>query len=386
MALVLTDGSAAAAKALDLGTVPGLLLDHDKQQLIIVHGWRDTKDLTQLTAVSGSIDHIAKSRVAGTTLNYKLEMIKLPSAPEGSPVSANGDNLLAPTGGAGSGSNLAASPTAAAPPAPPSPAKGAPAAGAKKVVEEASLPTAPATSTGNSPTAVDPVDKLANYVGERAQHFHLKNIVLGVGSGVQGKGLLVGSVARRILSNYRATHNLYYLKQSGPIVRPAAAMRINVLIIPGSDLSHLRYALSIAQPEKKNDRVGVTIVLNNGKPKPQEGVLSVAHAQDESGAPAPGDVAKECAQILAARGLVDTPSDDATSAVADSFPLISYLALDPVSGNPTPKVDEVPNQCVKFFGAMKLDFVALPPIREGLGEAFVLAFLSAQKPHVLLVA
>ena len=375
MAIVLTDGSAASAKALDLGTVPGLFVEHDTQQLVIIHGWRDSKDLEKLNAVHGTVDHINKSRVAATSLNYKIEMLKLPPLPtvvEGADAVTNAS--IAPPAAA------PAAPVAAAPPA-----VGAKTPGKKGTEKQ----EAPSNEAPPAPPVeaeeLDPANKVACYVGERAAHHNCRCIVMGVGTGQQGKNLIVGSVARAVLKRFRTTHNLFYLKQSGPLVRPAAAMRMNVLVIPGSDLSHLRYALSISKPEKKNDRVGVTIVLNNGKPKPQEGVLSVAHAQDDDSAPAPGDVAKECAEILAAHGLVDSQGEDGTSTAADSFPLISYLALDPTNNNPTPKVDEVGNQVVRWFGQMKLDFVVLPPEREGLSEAFLLQCLAAQKPHVLLV-
>lgn len=411
MAVVLTDGNASATKALEVSFIPGFLVAHEAQQLIAVHGWRDAKDIAGLGAIHGAIDLIAKSRVAAATLNYRLETVRL---------QVNGGAAASGQGGAAGegGSATAATAAAAAQPAgafqpaptpPPGVAPGSPVKDAKATkggptkkedaaaaaaasaiaTQQAEALAAAAAAAADVPENIAIAQQLAEYAAQRAAHHNCPAIVLGVGNGQAGKSLAIGAVCRELLARYRAKFNLFCMKASGPTVRPTASMRMMALVIPGTSLDHLRYALSICSA-KKGDRIGVMVVVNNGKTKPPEGVSHMSgEAVDENGVMTVAEATRQCTALLADYGLSEAPPSDPdappSAAATETFPLISHVALEPTNANPTPTVDESGLQLIKIVGGLKVDFLVLPPKREGLSDAYVQLCLAAPKPHVLLV-
>ena len=431
-AVVLYDGAPASGRALELACVPGFLVQHNSEQLVVVHAWKDSRDPTQLTVPATVVDAIAKSRVAQATLNYKLDMLKLPSD-----IVAGQHGASTPLGGVpmpvtppladgkAAAGNGAAAPTAASSASPSTAGPASPTKGGKGAGKaDAVPPPVVELPAGGSQNDVIVPAKVAAYVSDyaasRMSHYGTKALVLGVGNQLQGKNIVLGSVAKAMVHQQRSrVPFLFAVKATGPTVRPTAPLRMLVLIVPGRPLTHLRKALAIAKVQQRQDRLGVVIVGNNGCLKPAADVLQLQPADSPSGgspqagggrggAGGPNQYEKDavdtspaallssttaqCLDILAAAGLRDadgTGTDDgATSVAQESFPLINVLFLEPTHALPTPTVDEVPLQLVKFVGSIKVDFLVLPPAAAGstTGDTVLVnACLAAPKPHILLM-
>jgi hypothetical protein len=394
MAAVLLDNSVAALRAVELASIPNFLLNHEDSQLLLIHGLTESRDVAQHQAVPAAIDAINKSRIAQHTLNYKIEMCTVQS-------------LESPT-------HAASGPTPANPT--PTPVGNTPGPGDKSANKPAAkkVDAKGSAAADSAPAATHKLEKapeevaaaVAGYVRERCSHHDVTNVLLGVGSAMQGKSIAIGSVARAMVKNFRSHdgYRLFMLKATGPVVRPTAPLRMIVLVVPGQPLYHLQQVLELASPQQRGDRIGVLIIANNGQPKPdsQNDLLSVNSpsrtvilADDgppvlDATAGSLADVAKQCATILAKFGLSDAvANDDGTSTVAnETFPLVNHLVLEPTNQLPTPTVDDVPQQLVKFVASIKCDFLVLPPASTDgtvAGEALVNACLAAPKPHVLLM-
>jgi hypothetical protein len=395
MAAVLLDASPAALRALELASIPNFLLSHEDNQLLVLHGWTASKDLAAHQAIPAAIDAVSKSRVAQHTLNYKIEMLRVQSG-DAPTVAATGPTPVHPTptpvgNTPGPGDKTTKAPKKVE-------AKGAAAAAPEPLAAQASKPE-------KSPEEVAKV--IAEYVRDRTKHHGAYNVLLGVGAGMAGKSIAVGSVAKAVVAQFRSVdgYRLFLLKATGPAIRPTASLRIVVLVVPGQPLGHLESVLSFSNPQQRGDRVGVLIVVNNGRKKPEANAvvsmdsptkapLEDDEAEDSETHRLVRDTTKQCAALLAARGLADVSTggsavDDAASTIAqETYPLINHLTLEPTNHLPTPTVDEVPQQLVKFIGAIKCDFLALPPASHYgavVGDAVVNACLAAAKPHVLLL-
>lgn len=389
MAIVLADGSASSLKALELAFIPGFLVAHEAQQLVILHGWKDTKDVAALAPVHTTIAHINQSRVAQATLNYKIEMVKVSGGSSGSAaLTSEPSQLVLPP--------VSSTPTQQPPSSPTKDVKGKAVGKGKdepKAAAAGAILTGDAeTLSADAPTVAENVvvaQQIVEYTAERCAHHRCDTIVLGVGNSQVGKSLSIGSVCKELVARHRSAYNIFCMKASGPTVRPTAAMRMMALVIPGTSLAHLQYALSISSA-KKGDRIGVMIVVNNGKAKPQDGVSHMSgEALDERGVMTVAEVTRRCTAMLAGFGLTEAPPSDPdaapSAAASESFPIINHVALEPTNTNPTPTVEESGLQLVKIVGGLKVDFLVLPPKREGLSDAYLALCLSAPKPHVLLV-
>lgn len=411
-ALALYDGSPSSVRALELACVPSLLLNHATEQLGVLWAFRDQKDPAQLTAPTQIVDSIGKNRFAAATLNYKLEMLRLPADVMAAPLAPVAPTTVPTTPPTGAG-------------------KGTPAKEAAKKDAKGGAPAAPTAPTPTLPDPAAPTDpavvasadgvigaKVAAYLGDytvkRSKHFHSKYIILGVGNTQQGKNIVVGNVAKNIVSHFRSVLPLFLMKASGSAVRPQAPMRILVLVVPGvTGTAHLEAVLRIAKISTRQDRVGVVLIGNNGTAKLAENFLQVEATED--GEPSSlRATEKRCLEILAGAGLRDgpdpaadaggaegaaatatnAPAAETGAAVAaapgaagqEAFPLINTMFLEPTRAVPLPSVDDVPLQLVKFVSGMKTDFLALPPLcGHAIGDALVQACLSAPKPHVLLL-
>jgi hypothetical protein len=386
MAAVLNDGSPASLRALELASIPGFLINHDEQQLLILHGMAESKDPAQQQAIPAALEVINKSRVAQNSLNYKIEMKKV--------LSFEAPNASASIGGT------------------PTPAGNTPAPGDKPTKGKKPDPkSAPAPAVSDAPPAPPKPDKgpeevaaaVADYCEDRCKHHCIDTILLGVGASMQGKSIAVGTVAKEFVRKFRSQNGqrLLFLKSTGPVIRPTAALRMVVLVIPdqANPCAHLQRVLEMCSTQGRGDRVGVLIVANNGRPKPSapitEPVVSMdeAPAEVNSGADTAAMATRECIELLHQHGLKDASTghtaDEGASVAQETFPLLSTLVLEPTNQLPTPTVDEVPNQLIKSLAGFKCDFLVLPPASGDesavSSDQLALACLAAPKPHVMLL-
>jgi len=354
---------------------------HATEQLLLLHGWTETKDPASLAAIDGAVDAIQKSRVAAASLNYKIEAVKIPALP------------LQPLPGAESPVPTSAGPTPTPTAPTPTDEAPAPAKGGKPPPKPGKKDDKAAAANPERQAALVAAT-VGKYVRERSEHHGIHNLVLGVGNSAQGKNVAIGSVARELVSTSRSQQRLFFVKATGPVIRPASSLRMLCLVVPGMPLDHVRDALSLCQVEGKNDRLGVIIVVNSGKPKPNRDVLTTATVEEDGVTPTYTEVQRQCTALLKEYGLEDAPStgeDGAPSVAAETFPLINLFTLEPTKEGrteiPTPTIDEGAAQLTKFVGGFKVDFLVVPPAgpRGELGDAFVNACLAAPKPHVLLL-
>lgn len=222
MAIVLCDGSPASLKAVDLSVVPNLVLQRlNDEQLVLLHASNVMQVIQAATtnaaahatagtaAPPAALDSVAtlreqqsalhevlqntlqqldKNKHVRDFLNYKVEMIcSLNSTPAGAKQQADAAAVAA-----------AAASAAAAGPAPGSSMGGRKQSVAAAMLTPATLPTA-------LPAAPPPLTaellakRLAEYLHQRAAHHVCRHILLGVGNHVDGKSVLLGSVAKAVL-------------------------------------------------------------------------------------------------------------------------------------------------------------------------------------------
>jgi hypothetical protein len=369
MAVVLTDGGAAAVKAADVAMQPHLFLkSFDDEQLIFLHclSKEAAGDIAHVQTIIGSvIEHVEKSKHAKDVLNYKVELVRE-------------ESLLQP--------DRASSPN---PDSKPSTATPAPRDGLK--ITSPSPTEEPRNLVTGESNELHLQEAFAHYVASRAVHFGLSTVVLGCGNVNNGKQIVIGRFTRAVYS-LGSAFNLWFIKHSGANFRPGNPVRYLALV----DGSHrcrnpqvaLRYALRTASVAKR-DRVSFVVVANNGAGS----MKSDAEAKKRL-----DELMEDCRDTQKRSGMVDdsSPNDNANGGgtpettlpeapSSSELPLEHVLHLEPTAQFPQPTVHDVPQQLIRFIANLKVDVLVIPPQSQSLlSHTVTQLLLSLPKPHVAI--
>jgi hypothetical protein len=362
MAVVLCDGSPSSLKALDFAAQPRFLLSRlEDEQLILLYGWKDVKDVAQLQQlINSALEQIEKNKYAAGTLNYKIEMVRL------------GTIAVAPV-------NVPPQ----QPAAPPFRCSSKSMVGSSKEDVLAALLANSTAAVSPPPIEEPPSQVIANYLNIRCDHHNIHSIVLGVGNAqTDKKSINFGSVAKEVLAKHHRTHNLFFVKSTASALRLTAPIKYLVLVDPlavadSSPLISARYALSLCNKERK-DRVSILVIANNGVAKTdEEAARKVKH------------VSATFFELVRQAGMSDekgTPRGGAEEGDASQTTeqLVNVITLEPAQGNTTPTLSDVPNQLTKQLAHYKADFLVLPPVEQQVVSDFLLqTLLTLTKPHIL---
>lgn len=343
MALVLIDGSAASTRAIDVAIQPKLFIHHfESEQVILVHGWRyDPAAVNAKESFAGlqtilrsTTEQMEKSKFHQGQLNYKIELYKAPvgalkpSAPEGGHATVG-----TPTGGW----------------------------------------------------------SLAGYASERATHYTAEALILGVGNALNGKNLVVGSVAQEVMHKHSGIRDLWFIKASGATIRPTAVPRMLVIvdaIFAAAQGTHraLEHVARLTQPERRG-KVSVIVIANKGgvvaPPMVMEALVKEAALMVAEDTP-PVAVA-EAGSPPSADGSLAAAAAAAAAAPPTEQPLVSTFMLEGTNQIPNPTVNDAVPQLTKYLGGFKTDFLVLtPPTHCTFTEATVMYLLSNPKYHIVV--
>jgi hypothetical protein len=312
MALVLIDGSTASARAIDVAIQPKLFVSKfESEQVVLVHGWRP--DAANLN----SKETVANLQPIIRAATEQLEKSKFHQG---------------------------------------------------QINYKLELYKAPSGSGGGTSTWT-----VAGYASERADHYKAEALVLGVGNVLNGKNLVVGSVANEVLSKHSGIRDLWFVKASGSTIRPTAPVRLLVIVdavfaaAKGTHRS-LEHVTRLVQPEKRG-KVSIIILANQGGISAPPQVLAA--------------LTKEATQMITD----EHAGDDVVAPAAESSeqPGVSILTLEPIPQAPQPTVNDVMPQFTKFLGHFKTDFLVLtPPCHGTFSEPTIMTLLSNPKYHIVV--
>ena len=354
----MTSERPASVRAVEMAMQPKLFISKfESEQLVLVHGWRsEVKDniASLQTIIKSTTEQIEKSKFHQGQINYKIELVKIPQ----------GHRQSTP------------------PPA------GIPAAGATAA---AHLSTAAAAAGGSSTVEASSV---AGYASERAEHHKATAVVLGVGNTLNGKNLVVGSVALELLTRHGGVRELWFVKSSGSTVRPTAPARILVIVdaaVAAAKGTHrcLEHLFRMLHPEKRG-KVSVVIIGNNGGASavPPFVIAEVTKECTHMLGPIESSSAETNPSPSAPPGAEPSPAPEGTAnpaAAPAELPSVSTFLLEATPQFPNPTINDVPAQFTKYLTQFKTDFIVLTPPNHGtFSDATTMILLTNPKNHIVI--